>query len=224
MNFSKHFYRISFAILILAIIFDSCTDQRLTTQPAPGASPKVDAATFDNISSTGQTLFNKTVGAPIDNQTGLRWIKNFTNANPSNVSAGYIIQASTLKGILSNSSCVGICLYYGVDNSGQVIIIPVGINTSGKVIAQSVAIQSSTVNWQTAQQLIDNYSGKIKAHFFGSNTFNRLLTDQNSPSIRILPALDDSGNPQLLMSNVSVFNPTSYEDDSIVCPPICPPK
>src|SRR6267154_5844214 len=112
MNFSKHFYRTSFAIFILAVIFDSCADLRLTTQPAPGASPKADASTAGNISSTAQTPFNKSVGAPIDSQTGIRWIKNFANTKPSNVSTEYIIQASTLKGILSNSSCVGVCLYY----------------------------------------------------------------------------------------------------------------
>jgi len=222
MNFSKHFYRTSFAILILAVIFDSCTDQRLTTPPAPGASPKVDVATSGSISST-QTSFNKAVGAPINSQTGLRWIKNFASTKSSFIDAEYFVYGSTLQKIVADNNCVGISLYYAIDGSGKLHIIPVGIDGNGNIIvSQTVNVENMDISWQTAWQWINSYSGKVISHFFGAQTFTRLLIDQKLQTVRISLAMDDSNNPQLLLSNASNPNPSYYDDESRPCPPYCP--
>src|SRR5258708_24639925 len=190
MNFSKHFYRASFAVLVLTVIFNSCTDQRLTTQPAPGASPKVDVTTKGSISSTAQTSFNKSVGAPIDSQTGLRWIKNFASTKSSFIDAEYFVQGSTLQKIVANNNCVGISLYYAIDGSGKLHIIPVGIDGNGKIIvSQTASAENIGISWQTVWQWINSYSGNVRSHFFGSQTFTRLLIDQKVQTLRMSLAL-----------------------------------
>lgn len=227
MNFSTRSFKFAgFALLCIAA--GSCNEQKIVTQPNSELnSVSTDASTSTNTSTNTntniQTLFNRTVGAPIDGQTGLRWIGNFSGTQKSTATSNYFVQASALKEIFSNGTCVGIALYYAKDNLGQLQILPIGIDASGRVLVpRSVLVQSTTISWQTALQWIGGYTGKVKAHFFGINTFNRLLVDQSASSIRITPALDDLGNPQLLMSNGSLTSPSSYEDASIVCPPVCP--
>jgi hypothetical protein len=166
-------------------------------------------------------MFNRNVGAPIDQQKGLRWKKKFASVKPTNAATDYFLKASTLKETLNTNNCVGISLFYAIDAAGKLMIVPMGIDANGKAIAtQSISLEPS-IDWQTAWTCINRYDGKVKAHFFGTETYNRLLVGEAASLIRISLALNDEGAPQLLLSNASVANPTAYEDMSTPCPPIC---
>lgn len=209
-----------FSLLTSFLCLLSCGEQKLTSGPETSATDRSSPAV--ESTATVQATFNVSVGSPIDQQTGLRWIGTFMKANP-NALDNYYVQASTLKGIMANTACVGISLYYSVDASGNLHIIPIGVDVNGKVIAmQTTTVDNIALSWQTLWQWINNYTGTVRSHFFGTQTFTQLLVDQKSKAVLISRALDDSGNPQLLLSNAADSNPTSYSDESRPCPPYCP--
>jgi len=165
--------------------------------------------------------FNRFVGAPIDGTIGLKWIKNYTGSHTGRME--YFVLLSELQKILKNSNSVGICLYYAVDEKGEKIVIPVGLDQTGSIIKQTeLTTESGNVDWNTAQKWISNFKGSIKAHFFGSNTFERLMKDPYCSVIRASYATDDGGSAQLLLSNAAELDPLVYEDASRPCPPYCP--
>ncbi len=205
-------------------VFYSCSDQRLspsqdTTPPDPAI-----ASSGNNANTTIASLFNKTVGAPIDGNLGRNWINNFTKAN-SNIAQSYVIQSTTIKEIISKTACVGICLYYAKDDNNQLHILPLGIDSNAKAIpSKSVSIPNGMIDWAAALRWIDNYSGSVSAHFCGTNMLLSMTSAQNCTALRTTRALDNKGNPQLLLSNASDLMPATYGDDTTPCPPICPTK
>jgi len=204
--------------------FYACSDQKLTpSQEATPAGPTT-TSSGNNSNTSVASIFNKTVGAPIDGKVGRNWINNFSKAN-GNVAESYVIQSTVFNEIMTNTTCVGICLYYAKDSNNRLHILPLGIDANGKAIpAKSVAIQNGTIDWATALQWIDNYTGTVSAHFFGTNMFLSLTSAQNCTALRTTRALDNKGNPQLLLSNASDLTPATYADDSFPCPPICPTR
>jgi hypothetical protein len=146
---------------------------------------------------------------------------NFTKDNPKGVKE-YLISVEAIEQILSNTSCAGISLHYATDPNGALHILPIGVDSNGKMmITQNIATPSGVVEWQTAQQWINNYTGYIRSHFFGTLTFSRLLAQQPT-QLRATLALNDVGAPQLLLTNASAITPAGYEDASQPCPPYCP--
>jgi hypothetical protein len=178
------------------------------------------AATSAGASIVG--VFNETVGKPIDRSTALRWIGNFTNANPKAARA-YVIDASAIKEIMANAACTGISLHYATDAQGSLHILPIGVDRNGKMLpTQTIPTQNGRIDWLTSQKWINNYTGYIRSHFFGTMTFTRLLVSQQASQIRISFATNDAGTPQLLLSDVGDLTPDGYEDASQPCPPYCP--
>lgn len=213
-------FRSTILVLALLVLVHSCTDQKITSSP-PSATPAL-PLDVTNQSATALPAFNKTIGSPIDRATALRWMTNFAKVNPQTSVTEHFIQATVLKRIISNSACVGISLHYSLDGLGQLHIIPAGIDGTGKMIANiGMDLGGLTIDWPTQLQWMTNYTGNVRSHFFGALTFTRLLTSQVQ-IVRVTLALDDSGNPQLLLSNASASDPNNYEDASSPCPPVCP--
>lgn len=174
-------------------------------------------------------LFNARVGAPISLATGKQWIENFNLSN-RNVGKDYIIPSHDLKTILTNTSCVGICLYYAIDENNNAHILPIGIDNNGRIIkTANINTQNGTINWETAKKWIANDLGEIDARFFGRNTFNRLFKDQKCTNIRAISALNEENKPQLLLIDAAInykilsgLNTLlKFEDRSNPCPPYC---
>ncbi len=216
----------------LFFISYSCSKQKLTSaeQAITSENTKsVNAAPQGvNPVTPKESPWKTTTGAPVNVQTGNKWIENFNAAN-RNAGKSYIIQSKDLQTILSNSSCVGICLYFAIDDTQTAHILPIGVNTNGRLMkTSSINTQKGLVDWDTAQRWIANDPGAIDARFFGRNTFTRLLSDKACLGIRAIYALDDQGKPQLLLGNAAVnYNSLSvgqmnYEDASRPCPPYCP--
>lgn len=177
-------------------------------------SPKIEVA-------VQQTGFNRFVGAPIDRSIGTKWIRNYTNTQQGKME--YFLLMSELQKLLTDSRAVGICLYYALNEQADKILIPIALDQDGRIIKQlSVTTENGKIDWETAQKWISRFDGSIKAHFFGSNTFERLRNIPECSVIRANYALDDKGNPQALLSNAAEIDPLVYEDASRPCPPYCP--
>jgi len=198
-------------------LFNSCTEQQLTSNPVPeGDKTGIDGITTE---STTVPIFSSDVGAPIDQAKAVRWIRNFAISNRS-ATPHYFIPADLLKSILSNSSCAGVVLYYAVDDSKEMHIIPIGVTTNGKVIPwKSITLGNETIRWQTALRWIKNHNGAVRSHFFGSEIL--VSTYCKNKSMRISRALNDAGVPQLVLSNGDVTTLQDSGDVSRPCPPSC---
>lgn len=221
----KHLPKFALLLFVAVIILTlyACNKQQTKTH-----ANTFQLSTKANL-TTVSDLFNVNVGAPIKVQTGKQWIANYNKANRS-IAKEYIINSQDLKKILSSNNCVGICLYFALDENEQAQLLPIGINTSGSLMkTEYVNTPSGSINWQTAQQWIANDLGAIDARFFGRNTFNRLFKDPQCTSIRAIEALDEQNKPQLLLINAAInYKDTStqpgslmFEDRSNPCPPYC---
>lgn len=202
--------------VFLYFIVNSCTDQNLISTSAKPEKKLTTAATSELLAVA---TFSSAIGAPIDGATGVRWMKNFISSNKGSVS-DYIIPMSILRSILGSASCVGVILYYAVDDSKVLHIIPIGVDGAGKVIGwKSITLGNTIIDWQTAWQWINNYSGTLRSHFFGS----KILVSTYLPikNLRISRAINDAGVPQLLLSDADSSTVLTYGDDSGSCPPFC---
>lgn len=210
----------SFSILGISLyfIFNSCIEQQVTSKSAP-ANQKNGVDVVTGKSTTVASDFSSDVGAPIDRATAVRWMNNFTNSNKSATSE-FVVPVSLLKSILAGTSCVGVVLYYAADPTGELHIIPIGVDGTGKVIAwKSITLGNAIISWQTAWQWINNYSGTLRSHFFGSQIITS--TYFKSKNMRMTRAINDTGDPQLLLSDADVITPQSWGDESRPCPPYC---
>ena len=158
--------------------------------------------------------FRVDVGAPIDGTTGRRWIQNYRRAT-GNEPVSYTISSATLRRVLEAPGSVGISMQYGADDAGRLHIFPSAVDSAGRLLTDVAAPAD-------ARRFIDQYSGTVKSHFFGSDTFTRLLDEGRCEAVRATLALDDALAPQLLLSDAAEKEPRVYEDESAVCPTICP--
>ena len=158
-------------------------------------------------------IFHAAVGAPLDAATATRWIANRQAAGRELTS--YTIRAAVLRRLLRLPGCVGISLQYGVDDSGELQLFPIGVNGEGRGIADT-AVPAE------ARRFIGRYRGTVKSHFFGRDTFTRMLDERGGEAVRATPALDDDRGPQLLLSDAAEKEPRIYEDASFPCRSSCP--
>src|SRR5690606_11586914 len=121
-------------LLVLALtLFASCEEQMSDEKPIQFKN--------ENKNATNERLavdyrFDGKEGDAIDYAVARKWVSNFQEKNQSGNKAhffGYEI----LKEILSLEGCVGIRMYYALDDSGNRQIILVGVDEKGNNIIPS---------------------------------------------------------------------------------------
>lgn len=218
----------SLAVVIVVLASYACQNDSLTGPEKTISNDLV--APAENTSSSSQPAnrqtFSRKVGKSITHKTGKKWIDNFRRVADRS-SPAYIVRAKAFKDLLGNFGCVGISFQFARGNSGEILILPIGVDQNGTLMeTDSVITQTGTIDWHTAQQWISRYTGPVKSHFFGADTFSRLLTE-NTSAIYLTEALDDANSPQLLLSKGNASQneeeeDDDYEDGSWPCPPVCP--
>ena len=212
-------------LIVLAFFFlYACTNPQMGESPV--VAPNLTEGNLANANSQALSsagYFHKAVGAPISVDKGNIWISNFRKTYATRQAAEYSLQACEIKTILNNPTCVGISLYYALDGKGQEHILPIGTTQAGKALkAADIVIQNGSIDWATAWQWIAAHPGSVDAHFFGANTFQRLLSDGTCKTIRTTFAINDAGSPQLLLTNANARTMNGFEDASFPCPPCHP--
>lgn len=217
----------SLAIVIVLLTAYACqqdelpeTDAPLSNDPVTSSEDKSSASLYPDHRN-----FSRKVGKTISHQTGETWIDNYRREVGRN-SPAYVLNAKIVKDLLQNPVCIGISLHFAEDNTGKVVILPITVDQDGKRIKTDIVVtQSGSIDWLTAQQWMDNYKGAVDAHFFGADTFSRLLTE-DAVEIHLTEALDDRNKRQLLLrkgkAKGNSDDDDDYEDGSWPCPPMCP--
>lgn len=82
--------------------------------------------------------FNGTEGAPIDITEASTLTANYRNANPNGIKA-FFMGRDILLDILNQTGCMGIRVYYGIDNAGAQKLVFVGAEANGDDLTGLIA-------------------------------------------------------------------------------------
>ena len=123
------------AILIVLIIICSCEGQFVDETPATFNSGLSSGTSNSNKTSSQSRItnyaFDGTEGDPISRGTAKTWTANFKELNPGGTEA-HFFGKDIIRQILAEEGCVGIRMYYALDDHQQRQIILVGVDAQGE--------------------------------------------------------------------------------------------
>ncbi len=116
-----------------AVLFVACDESLQLESPANHELPQI---AMGSTQITGQALvtdymFYGTEGDPISLETAQAWTSNFRKDNSAGTQA-HFFGHEIIKQILEEEACVGIRMYYALDEQGKRQIILVGVNSKGE--------------------------------------------------------------------------------------------
>jgi hypothetical protein len=142
------------ALLIALIITCSCDGQFNDETPVT-FNTGVSNGTTNLTKTSSQSrvtsyTFNGTEGDPIARSTAKAWTANFRELNPSGTEA-HFFGADIIKQVLAEDGCVGIRMYYALDDKQQPQILLVGVNAQG----QNLMPQEQALNGNDPNVIVD---------------------------------------------------------------------
>jgi hypothetical protein len=125
--------------LLLFVVAISCgegpnAESPVKTNAASGSLSYSPVSTGAAI-TTGYS-FDGTEGDPIALGIASQWAANYREKNPGDTEA-HFFGAAIIKQILAEPGCVGIRMYYTIDDKGQKQIVLVGVNAKGSDLLPS---------------------------------------------------------------------------------------
>jgi hypothetical protein len=123
--------------MVVAIAFAcvlSCSEQDempVVNNSNQGQSPNTLNTKTRTSGRVGGETFNSAVGDPIDLATAKAWAANYREKNPGDTK-GHFFGFEIIQQILSEAGCVGIRMYYGIDENGKKQIMLVGVDSDGE--------------------------------------------------------------------------------------------
>lgn len=131
-------FPISFAFALIFACIVSCDEQGETLEAKSATSSKANSSVNPPAKRNGVTEFNGTEGNPLDLATAKRWTANFreTLENENEIQAHYF-GSEIIQNILSQSNCVGIRVYYALDDNGEKKLLLVGVDSTGENLLPS---------------------------------------------------------------------------------------
>lgn len=210
-----------YATGLVLLIVVACTKTKTTAEKnIPASNPLYSSGnSMKNNSNSLLPVFNRWVGGPIDGDLGRKWIANRLKLYRP---YSYMLTAKAIQHILDQPGCIGISFYYAMDGN-TMHILPYGVDENGRIIKTStVPTEKDEIKWEVAAEWRAAYTGVVKAHFWGANSFIRLIDEEKSTWLRFTAALRDDGKVELLISNAEEEMPKRFQDQSGSCPPYCP--
>ena len=120
-------------VLFFACVF-SCDEQEVKI----GSIDQMNDANMQPASSRAERpapSFDGTEGAVLDLATAKAWTANFRKASgKSDEILAHYFGKEIIEGILSQSDCVGMRIYYALDEKGEKKLLLIGVDSSGENI------------------------------------------------------------------------------------------
>jgi len=198
-------------VLVAVLMTVSCENNSAVTKP-----PLKTDYTFDGSEGDAITL-----------ATATSWAANYEAQNAPTVKS-HFFGSDAIKNILSSSGCVGIRIYYSIDDSGDRQLLLIGANNKGNDLSPESGVkgkassmnlrkgvitdqlsrsEGTLVSKELSKQWITNYTSKnpslLRAHFFGFEIVNQILNQSGCIGIRMCYALNNSGVQQILLVGVN---------------------
>ena len=171
--------------------------------------------------------FNGSEGGAITLATAENWIGNYANQNPTAVKS-HFFGVSAINDILNSNNCVGIRIYYSIDDAGAKQLLLIGADGNGNDLSSVARVKGKTSSMNlgervaseslsrvdgdlilenASKQWITNYQAKnptsFYAHFFGFEILHQILNQAGCIGIRMYYALNSSGVQQILLVGVN---------------------
>jgi len=132
---------ITFALVFALVLSCNEQDESPTAKDAV-TSGSVSASQNRNSKNarTGEIIFDGSEGDPIDYETAKKWAANYraTLENPDDI-RGHFFGFEAIQQLLNESSCVGIRIYYALDETGNKKLLLVGVDASGEDLLPSAS-------------------------------------------------------------------------------------
>jgi hypothetical protein len=137
--------KITFSVyyLMIALLFAcvmSCSEQ----DESPVSQDAIDSNSPSLASGKNQSKgarieggLDVTVGDPIDLITAKAWATNYRLKNP-NTTRGHFFGNEIINQILNEEGCIGIRMYYGIDEKGNKQLMLVGVDSNGEDLLPSL--------------------------------------------------------------------------------------
>jgi hypothetical protein len=128
--------------MVVAIAFAcvlSCSEQDempVVNNSNQGQSPNTLNTKTRTSGRVGGETFNSAVGDPIDLATAKAWAANYREKNPGDTK-GHFFGFEIIQQILSEAGCVGIRIYYALDEQGEKKLLIVGVDAEGNDLLPS---------------------------------------------------------------------------------------
>jgi hypothetical protein len=84
----------------------------------------------------GSPKFDGTEGDPLDLETAKRWTSNYRAINSTGVQAHYFGN-EIIRQLLDRPGCVGIRMYYAIDDKGERKLLLIGVDAKGENLMPS---------------------------------------------------------------------------------------
>jgi hypothetical protein len=215
---------IGMILSLLILVFSTCSTESSIAEDVNSASADgMESGTFEN---SFENPFHREVGGKISSEMGKRWIDNYSKITGKSFT--YSIRSSAIEEILTDQTVDGVVMYYAETDEGDRHILPFGVKNGKRLRAERIPIETGYVSWEESLAMIENHKGKFKSHFFGANTFQRIIRERQVKVILITCGMDEKSINQLLLSDGDLVSMESiasedagYEDKSYVCPDLC---
>ncbi|MCI0751137.1 MAG: hypothetical protein L0Y35_04810, partial [Flammeovirgaceae bacterium] len=113
----------------------ACEERPANEQPAP-VQGNPSSALPHSQSRIADYDLTGSEGDPITMETATRWIKNYQEENP-NQNQAHFFGYEIIKQLLGQDGCVGIRIYYGIDDNGVRQLMLVGTDAKGNDLLPS---------------------------------------------------------------------------------------
>jgi|GEM_PF-1906401 len=134
------------ACAVLFSIAVSCSDGAKTETPVKTIGGKVSYSPLNPGPAITDYSFNGTEGDPISLTDAKQWAANYRDKNPGSTQA-HFFGSAIIKQILAEPGCVGIRMYYTIDNKGQKQIVLVGADADGNNLLPSPSSSSTLASF-----------------------------------------------------------------------------
>lgn len=129
-NFKTTLTSLVFAALFATVI--SCSEQDEIANPIQtnGNGTQGTAVKTRSSGRVGGELFHTEVGDPLDLTIAKSWTANYRAKNPDEIRA-HFFGTEIIEQILAEAGCVGIRMYYALDENGEKKLLLVGVDADG---------------------------------------------------------------------------------------------
>jgi len=98
---------------------------------------------MDKAQLTSQVISYANVGEAIDYELGAKMIKNYQDANPSEIALCFTIGKNIIEQVLAQPGCVAMRIYNAMDENGQQTLVYAGVDEKGNTIIEYPAVNGT---------------------------------------------------------------------------------
>ena len=132
MKRTKSFFPLMAFALTFACVL-SCNEQDEKLETKTGSALTARGRNTKGTANLRTAEYTSAVGDPIDLATAKKWTSNYRNGleNPEDRLAHYF-GFEIIQQILNQEGCIGIRIYYGIDDQGNKQLMLVGVDSAGE--------------------------------------------------------------------------------------------